>query len=124
MVMIAQRFPEASFIFLHQANAAHPLRALPEIQMWHDHPRGSTMFRCEWSIIVLERNERLTIDDVRERHVGRVPPVTEGRNKHRFPIQFRMFKQGIQTNAFPLHIEVSPFRDAGNVHHILLHREL
>ena len=71
MVMIAQRFPEASFIFLHQANAAHPLRALPEIQMWHDHPRGSTMFRCEWSIIVLERNERLTIDDVRERHVGR-----------------------------------------------------
>jgi hypothetical protein len=35
-----------------------------------------------------------------------------------------MFEQCIEADAFPLHVEMSPLGDAGNVHHIILHGEL
>src|SRR3990170_416534 len=42
-IVVAETFPEAWLVALEQAQAAHPLGALPEIQMGHDQPRRPAM---------------------------------------------------------------------------------
>src|SRR2546422_10929284 len=50
--VIAERFPEAQLVVIHQAKSSEPLGALPEIQMRHHQSRRAAMLRGERLAIV------------------------------------------------------------------------
>ena len=79
------------------------------------------MFGRERFIIIFYSDEGLAVDDVGKRHVGSVATIAVGSDEHRLRVEFCMFQQCIKTYAFPLHIEVRPLGDTGNVHYIFLH---
>src|SRR5215213_6444316 len=106
MIVIASRFPEARLVLFHQANAAHPLGALPKIQVRHHHPGRATMFWCKGFIIIFQSDKGLTVDHIRERYVGSVASITKGSDEHSVMIQIGMFEQCIKADAFPLHVEM------------------
>src|SRR5215213_4592027 len=124
MVVIASRFPEARLVLFHQANAAHPLSALPKIQVRYHHPGRATMFWRKRFPIIFQSDKGLTVDHIRERYVCGVASIAKGSDEQGVPIQVSMFEQCIKADALPLHVEMSPLGDTGNIHNISLHGEL
>src|SRR5947208_6852160 len=58
-VMVAKLLPESARVVLHKLEPTHPLRALPEVQVRHEQPRRTAMFRGQWRTVVSERHPRL-----------------------------------------------------------------
>src|SRR4029453_18958861 len=56
--MVAETFPKARFILVHQRNTSQPLCALPQIQMGDKKPCRSAVFRCEIFVVKTERDPR------------------------------------------------------------------
>src|SRR5438270_5467359 len=72
VVVVAPRFPEARPILLHEEQAAHPLRAFPEVEVGHEETSGSAMLRGEWLVVVVVGDERLAVDNLVHGYVGGV----------------------------------------------------
>src|SRR5215207_1784820 len=89
--------------------------------MRYNHARRSTMFGREWLIVIFQRDEGLTIDDLGERYVGGIAAIAVGSHEHGITVKLGVFEQGIKTYTLPFHVEMSPFGDAGNINHIFLH---
>ena len=62
---------------LEQTQAAHPLGALPEVEVRDEQARRAAVLRLERLAVVAERDPRLAARDVLERQVGRVAAVAE-----------------------------------------------
>src|SRR5688500_16550186 len=58
-IVIAGRFPKTGLVLFHQANAAHPLGALPKIQMWYEHTCRTAMLRSERFIVIFQGDKGL-----------------------------------------------------------------
>ena len=59
----------------HRHEPAHPLRALPEVEVRHEQPRRTAVLGVERLAVELERDPGLAVEQVLERHVGRVAAV-------------------------------------------------
>jgi hypothetical protein len=96
MVVVASRFPEAGLILFHETQAAYPLGALPEVQMWHNHTGRATVLGRKRFVVVFKGNERLTVDDICKGHIRGVAAVTKSSDEHGFAVQLHMLEQGVQ----------------------------
>src|SRR6266568_9303240 len=76
--VIAVGLPEAGLVLRHKLQSAHPLRALPEIEMRHQEPRWAAMYGLEWRTIEVEGHPGLTARNVLERQVCGVAAVRKG----------------------------------------------
>src|SRR4029079_3925088 len=64
VIVVAQRLPEAGLVSGQQAEATHPLGALPEIQVRHDQARRSTVCRLQRLAVVGVGHEGLAVEGV------------------------------------------------------------
>src|SRR5688572_24184141 len=77
VAVIAELLPEPELVLLEHAQAAHPLRALPEIEMRDQQPRGAAVLGRQWLAVVAIDDPRLAAGHVGERQVRRVAAVAE-----------------------------------------------
>src|SRR5262249_35414069 len=70
--VVAETFPKAGFVLVHQRNTPHPLGALPQIQMWDKKPCRSAVFRCKIFVVKTERDPRLPVPEVLQGQVSSV----------------------------------------------------
>src|SRR4051812_10590837 len=75
--VIAVGLPEPRLVLVLQLEPAHPLRALPEIEMRHEQPSGSAVLRLQWLTVVVIGDPGLAVRHVFERQVRRVATVAE-----------------------------------------------
>src|SRR5262245_596960 len=76
-VVVAELLPESRLVALEQQQPPHPLRALPEVQVRYQQPRGSAVLGGQRPAVVAPHDPRLGAGDVLERQVRRVAPVAE-----------------------------------------------
>src|SRR6266516_6839265 len=75
--VVAVGFPEPGLVFVLQPEAANPFRALPEVEVWHEHPRRSPVLGLERLVVVVVSDPGLPVRDMFERQVRRVAAVAE-----------------------------------------------
>src|SRR3954470_17839009 len=76
-VVVSERLPEARLIGFHEVQPAHPLRALPEIQVRDEQAGGAAVLGLEVVAVVAVDDPRASTRQVLEREVGRVAAVAE-----------------------------------------------
>src|SRR6266545_4644278 len=77
VVVVAVLLPEARRVLGAQRQPAHPLRALPEIEVRHEQTRRPAVLGLERLAVVPECDPRLASRHVLERKVRRVAAVAE-----------------------------------------------
>src|SRR5581483_3661002 len=117
-IVIAELLPKPRLIARHEPKATHPLRALPEIEMRHEQPRGPAMLRRQRRAPESERDPSLAIAHIVERQVGRVSTVAERHHEsaHGEAASPRRLEERVDGYAFPLRVELGPLRHAVDVH--------
>ena len=93
--------------------AAHPLRALPEVEVRHEQPRRAAVLGLERLAVVAERDPRLAARDVLEREVGRVAAVAERDDE--LGRRLDAVEQRVDRDALPARVELRPLRHAVDV---------
>ena len=78
VVVVAVALPEARLVVVAQLQPAHPLRALPEVEVRHEQPRRAAVLGLERLAVVAVRDPGLAARDVLQREVRRVAAVAEG----------------------------------------------
>src|SRR5215813_8082484 len=101
MIAVAKRLPESGMVILHQLKSTYPFGTFPEVQMRYHQPGWSAVFRCKGFAVIFVGNESLAVYEVGERHIRSVAALAERCYVLRPPIQFDVFKQGIDTDTFP-----------------------
>src|SRR5690606_18306826 len=102
-VVIAELLPEARLVAVRQPQTAHPLRALPEVQVRDEQTRRTAVLRRQWRTIVRERDPGGSAGDVLERQVRRVAAVTERDNERplRHAAVARRGEQCVERHTLP-----------------------
>src|SRR3954453_5715778 len=77
VVVVPVGLPEPGLVIQAQLDPAHPLRALPEVEMGNEQPCRPAVLRLERLAFVLVRAPRLAVPYVVEREVRRVAAVAE-----------------------------------------------
>src|SRR5438270_4288714 len=124
VVVVTERFPESGLVTLDQAKPADPLRALPEIKMRYDKPRGTAVLGRERLAVVLIGNESLSVDDVGQREIRGVAAVRERDDESRPAVELHVLEEHVRGDAAPARVELRPLGHAADVLHELLRREL
>src|SRR5919202_2080214 len=124
VIVIAERFPEARRVPVRQAQAADPLGALPEVEVWHDQPRWAAVLRRQRLILVPVRDERLAALQVRHGQVRRISAVAPHTHVPGRWIRLDVREQRINAYSGPVRVELAPFRHAVDVHDKRLRRKL
>jgi hypothetical protein len=78
----------------HQVDAANPLGRLPKVQMGHQQPSRSTVLRGQLLALILISNPCLTVEQILQRQVGAVTPVTVDQRKIRLGLD--VGQQGVE----------------------------
>src|SRR5512143_1773957 len=91
--------------------------------MGYDEPGRAAVFGRKRTIVVVPRDEGLTINDVRQRHIGRIAIDGVGNDELRLVIDLDLLQQRIDADAMPARIEVRPFSDAVNIDDEILLRK-
>lgn len=74
--VIAVLLPESRGVPVHQLDAAHPLRRLPEVQVRHDQASRAAVLGEEWLAVVVGRDEVPLPQEIIERQVGRIVGIS------------------------------------------------
>src|SRR6202165_4701180 len=111
--VISVRLPEAWLLLVLERYAAHPLGALPEIEVRHEQPHRPAVLWMKWLPVELVHDPRLVPGQVIERAVGRVPAV--GENGGEVGSGFDPFEQLVDRDTGPRCLELRPFGYAVNV---------
>src|SRR3954468_17423146 len=75
VVVVAVVLPEAGLVVLEELQSAHPLGALPEVQVRNEQARGTAVLGLEGLAIDLIRDPSATAGHVLEREIRCVAPV-------------------------------------------------
>src|SRR6267142_3964526 len=113
VVVVAVALPESGRVVLPELDAAHPLRALPEVEVGDEQPRRPAVLRVERLVLVFVGDPRLPIADVRERQVRRVTTVAERENE--LGARVDAVEQRFERNASPRCVQLRPLGDAVDV---------
>src|SRR5688500_12039754 len=116
-IVVAELLPETWLVTVQELESAHPLRALPEVEMGDEQAPRSTMLRRQRRAVVSESDPRLPARDVGKRQVRGVATVAE--SEHEIPLAqtpgARCVEQGVDRHAFPSRVELRPLRDTVDV---------
>ena len=82
-----------------QAQPGDPLRALPEVQVGHDHARRAAVVDGQRAAVDLPRDPRLAAGDVGQRQVRRVAGVAERHRRTRAPGAGRPIASSVSTET-------------------------
>src|SRR5205085_972667 len=115
VVVVAERLPEAAPVVLHEAQAAHPLGALPEIEVGDEHAGGAAMFGRERSALVGVDDVGLAVDDVGEGQVSGVAAIGVCQYVAGAAVKLDVLEEGVYAYAFPVRVELGPLGDAVDV---------
>src|SRR4030095_17008366 len=63
--------PESRFVAIQQRHPAHPLGALPEVQMRDEQAGRTTVLRRQLIAVEVERDPRLPVQEILQRQVRR-----------------------------------------------------
>src|SRR2546430_17476079 len=77
VVVVAVGLPEPGLVVQAKFDPAHPLRALPEVEMGDEQPCRSAVLRLQRLVVVLVGHPRFAVPYVVEREVRRVAAVAE-----------------------------------------------
>jgi hypothetical protein len=113
--------PRSRVVRIPQFQAAHPLGALPEVQVRHEQPGRPAVLSCQRLAVVGVSHPRLTAGQVRHRHVGRIAPVAVGHRER--AVMPGQVQQRVHRHAPPRGIQLGPLRDAVNVNGHVLGRQ-
>src|SRR3954453_18270195 len=69
VVVVAVALPEALLVVVEQGQPGHPLRALPEVEVWHQQPDRTAVLSRQRPAVVGPHHPGLAVSDVRERQV-------------------------------------------------------
>src|SRR5260221_8517552 len=69
--VIAERFPKARLILVHETQALHPLGTFPEIKVRHEQPGRTSVRRKDRQALVAGRDRGLAADQIGRRKVRR-----------------------------------------------------
>ena len=119
--VVAVLLPEAGLVLVAQLEPAHPLGALPEVEVRHEQPRRAAVLGLERLAVVGEGDPRLAAGQVLERQVRRVAAVAE--REHVLGVVLDRLEQRVDRDAFPDRVELRPLRDAVDVARDLLARQ-
>src|SRR5690348_9584130 len=72
VVVVAVHLPEARLVVVAQLDPAHPLGALPEVEVRHEQASGAAVLGVERLVVVLVRDPRLAVAQILQREVRRV----------------------------------------------------
>ena len=111
--MVAVRLPEAGLVGGGQPQAAHPLGALPEVQVRDEQPGGAAVLGVERLAVVGVRDPGLAAGEVLEREVGRVAAVAE--RDRVLGLGLDALEQRVDRDALPGRVQLRPARDAVDV---------
>src|SRR4030095_1290573 len=116
-IVVAIHFPEPRLVMRGELDTAHPFRALPEVEMRNEKPRGTAMLRGERPPIVPERDPRLAARHVVQRQIRRVPAIRVRDNEWRgLHATLRRFSdQRGERDPFAHRVELRPLRDAVDI---------
>src|SRR5688572_8735172 len=83
VAVIPVHLPEPWLVVLHEAQPAYPLGGLPEIEVRHQEARRSPMFGRERLAVVLPDDQRLSVQQILHRQVGRIAAIAKRRDERR-----------------------------------------
>src|SRR3954466_11969815 len=75
--VVPQRLPEARLVAVGESEPAHPLRALPEVEVGDEQGGAPAWLGIERFVVVAERDPGLAVGHVFERQVRRIAAVAE-----------------------------------------------
>ena len=105
--------PEARLVLVTQLEAAHPLRALPEVQVRHQQAGGAAVLGIERLAVIAECNPGLTVGHVLDRQIGGIAAVTE--SQHVRSIVLDLLEQRVERDPLPRRVELRPAGHAVDV---------
>src|SRR3954451_18739990 len=111
--VVAVRLPEAGLVLVPELEAAHPLGALPEVEVRDEQPYRAAVLRVERLAVVAERDPGFAVDQILERDVRRVAAVTERDRVGRVVLDG--LEQRVDSHALPDRVELRPAGDAVDV---------
>src|SRR4051794_39565747 len=120
-VVVAVALPEARPILLAEDQAAHPLGALPEVQMRDEQARRSAVLGLQRLAVEVERDPGLAAGDVLERQVRVVAAVAHGDRV--LGLGLHALEQRVHRDALPARPQLGPRGDAVDVARDRLRRE-
>src|SRR3954469_15958219 len=106
VVVVAEPLPEAHLVARHHLDAAHPLGALPEVEVGHEQARRAAVLGLERLAVELERHPGLAVGDVLDRQVVVVAAVADGDDVARVGVD--ALEQGVDGHAGPRRSELGP----------------
>src|SRR4051794_26833514 len=112
-IVVAERLPEARLVLVHEMQPAHPLRALPEVQVRDEQTGRAAVLGLEVAAVVAVHDPCTSARQVLERKVGGVAAVRERRDiaaERLDPLE-----QRVDGYALPARVELRPGGDAMDV---------
>jgi hypothetical protein len=113
--VVAVAFPETGAVGVDHLQRAHPLGALPEVEVGDDDAHGAAMDRLD--LLTLERvgDDRLVGGDVGQRQVGGVAVLGVFDHVRRTPLHTCALEQVAHAHTRPRGVELAPLRHAVDV---------
>src|SRR5207244_3008540 len=108
-------FPEAWLVLRGEAQSAHPLRALPEVQVRDDESGWPAVRRLQGRTFIPIGDEGLPVDDIAERQVGGVAADRVRDHEAGGRVDLDVLQQGVDADARPDGVQLGPLRDAADV---------
>ena len=125
MHVVAVHLPEARRVPVHELDAAHPFRTLPEVERRHHDPHWSAVHRIERLAIVGDREHRVIVGaDVGHRHVRRVPAIAVEHHMRRRRTHLEHLKQIREQHPLPGVVIARPMGHTVDVVVLLRHPDV
>src|SRR5215472_12100210 len=106
--VVPAQLPEAGLVPLRELKPVHPLRRLPEVEMWHEYARRPPVVARQRLAFVLERDHRLSRREVRKWHVGGVSVVAMCERKRCGCAKASVGEDFVDGYALPRGVELRP----------------
>src|SRR5690606_18733987 len=85
--VVAVHLPEAWLVLVHELQATHPLRGLPEVQVRHHQAHWPAVLASQYLAVVVCREQVLRANEVVQEQVCRVAAVSVDHDRCRFRLQ-------------------------------------
>src|SRR4051794_6638816 len=118
-VVVAVLLPEAGLVALHHGDPADPLGALPEVQVWHQHPHRAAVLDRQGLTVELPDHPGLAAGDVLDRQVGGVAGLRRRHDEAPLGGGPGDVQQRVDADAAEPGVELRPGRDAVDVTAVL-----
>src|SRR5919198_3786963 len=113
VVVVAGAFPEAGLVVVTELDSAHPLRALPEVQVRDEQPRRTAVLGLEGLAVEFIGDPGAATRHILQGKVGRVAAVAPRRDV--LALGLNPAKERVERHSRPRGIELGPLGNAMDV---------